>query len=275
MSVELLRALKSDDPSDVERLCRLSFEQARESLGHVIPMALSGSRSAAFRYVAIWKELTNDILHAIHDADPDLLLDVDGHLFVVDVKRWPAHSSTLLLEAEAFDAPFSNWIVATDDVGTGACAALVQKVREIVPGLHPIALGIHALPHWEQSEAQIRAFRRNISAAFNESDPPLERIRHVFNLNLTQLGDLFGVTRQAVTQWLESGVPEDRLAKVATVAAIADLFDYRLRSDRIPGVVRREAPAYGGLTALDMIRQDKHDDLLSIARQSFEWSVPA
>ena len=275
MSVELLRALKSDDPSDVERLCRLSFGQARESLGHVIPMALSGSRSAAFSYVAIWKELTNSILHAIHDADPDLVLDVGGHLFIVDVKRCPAHSSRLLLEAEALDAPFSNWIVATDDVGTGACAALVQKVREIAPGLHPIALEIHALPHWEQSEAQMRAFRRNVSSAFNESDPPLERIRHVFDLNLTQLGDLFGVTRQAVTQWLELGVPEDRLAKVATVSAIADLFDYRLRSERIPGIVRREAPAYEGLTAIEMIKQDRHDALLEIARDSFAWSVPA
>lgn len=46
---------------------------------------------------------------------------------------------------------------------------------------------------------------------------------------------------QAVTQWLESRVPDDRLEKVATVTSIADLFDCRRRSDRIPGVVRREA----------------------------------
>lgn len=96
---------------------------------------------------------------------------------------------------------------------------------------------MYAIPHWDLSEAQVRAFRRHVDAALSETDPPLERIRQVFDVNLTQLGTLFGVSRQAVTQWLESGTPDDRLEKVATVASIADLLDYRLRSDRIPGVV--------------------------------------
>jgi transcriptional regulator with XRE-family HTH domain len=114
-----------------------------------------------------------------------------------------------------------------------------------------------------------------VSSALNELDPPLERIKEIFDLNLTQLGELFGVSRQAVSQWLESGVPEDRHEKVATVASIADLLEYRLRTDRIPGVVRREAPAYGGLTALEMIKQHRHVELLTSVRSSFEWSVPA
>ncbi|MGA7272169.1 MAG: hypothetical protein WB239_13945, partial [Acidimicrobiia bacterium] len=101
---------------------------------------------------------------------------------------------------------------------------MIQKVRELTPGLHPVALSTYAMPHWEHSEAEIRAFRRHVSAALSESDPPLERIRQVFALNLTQLGAIFGVSRQAVTQWLESGVPDDRLEKVATVASIADLL---------------------------------------------------
>jgi len=275
MSIDLIRALKSDDPKDVEHFCRIWFEQAGESFGQVIPRALSGSRAAAFSYVGTWKELKDSILHSLHEAEPDLVLEVGGGWLVADAKHWPSRGSGMLLDAEALEAPFSTWILVTDSVGIGACAALVQKVREITPGFHPVVLNVNALPHWELSEVEIRAFRRNVSAAFNESDPPLERIRNVFELSLTQLGDLFGVTRQAVTQWFEAGVPEDRLAKVATVAAIADLFDYRLRSERIPGVVRREAPAYGGITALDMIRQGKQDDLLRIARQSFEWSVPA
>jgi DNA-binding XRE family transcriptional regulator len=103
----------------------------------------------------------------------------------------------------------------------------------------------------------------------------LERIRHVFDLSLTQLGELFGVSRQAVTQWLETGVPEDRLEKVATVASIADLFEYRLRTERVPGIVRREAAAYDGLTALEMIKQNRQDELHASVRSSFEWAVPA
>lgn len=275
MSVDLLEALKSDDPDDVQRLCHLSFEKQRESFNRVIPMALSGNRAAAFTYVALWRELKLSILSALHDVQPDLVINVQGHLYIADVKRWPAFGSALVLEAEALEAPFSSWITATDDVGTGACAAMIQKVRELVPGFHPVALSVNALPHWEQTESQIRAFRRHVSSALGETDPALERIRNVFDLSLTELGDLFGVSRQAVTQWLEYGIPEDRLAKVTTVAAIADLFDYRLRSERIPGIVRREAPAYEGSTALEMIKQDRHEALLEIARDSFAWSVPA
>ena len=275
MTIELRRALESEDPHDVERLCRLSFKQESESFSQIIPLALSGNRAAAYAYVAIWRELKNSVLSALHEVKPDLVLMVEGHLYVADVKGWPALGSALVLEAEAMEAPFSKWITATDDVGTGVCAAMIQKVRELVPGLQPVALSVSDLPHWEQSETQMRAFRRHVNSALGETDPSLERIRNVFDLSLTQLGELFGVSRQAVSQWLESGIPEDRLAKVATVAAIADLLDYRLRSERIPGIVRRQAPAYGGSTALELIKQDRHDELLEIARRSFEWSIPA
>jgi DNA-binding XRE family transcriptional regulator len=275
MSTDLVRALKSDDPDEVERICQVEFKDARESFSRVLPLALSGSRSAAFVYVGLWRQMKESVLRTLHETEPDLVFLVGEHLYVADIKRWPSHASSVLLDAEALEAPFSSWITKTNDVGLGACAALIQKMREITPGLHPIALAVNALPHWEQSDSQIRAFRRHVSAALNESDPALERIRHVFDLSLTQLGGLFGVSRQAVTQWLETGVPEDRLEKVATVASIADLFEYRLRTERIPGVVRREAAAYDGLTALEMIKENRQDELLASVRSSFEWAVPA
>lgn len=275
MSTDLLQALKSDDPRDLERACRLSFERERESLSRVIPMALSGNRAAAYTYVAVWRKLKDSLLSTLHEVQPDLVLNMQGQLYIADVKRWPAAGSHLVLEAEALEAPFSSWITATDDVGTGACVVMIQKVRELVQDLHPIAVADTAMPHWEQTETQLRAFRRHVSSALSESDPPLERIRNVFDLSLTELGDLFGVSRQAVTQWIEYGIPEERLSKVTTVAAIADLFGYRLRAERIPGIVRREAAAYGGSTALGMIKEDRHDSLLGIARESFRWSVPA
>jgi hypothetical protein len=275
MTVDLLQAFKTDDLREVERVCHLSFRSQSESLGRIIPMALSGNRAAAFTYVALWKELTDSVLSTLHDLQPDLVVDVQGRLLIADVKNLPSAGSALLLEAEALEAPFSSWIIASDDVGTGACVALVQRVRELLPGFEPIPPAVHALPHWEQTASQIRAFRRFVSSALNESEPVLERIKNVFDLSLTELGDLFGVSRQAVTQWLEYGVPEDRRSKVTTVVAIADLFDYRLRSERIPGIVRKEAAAYGGLTALEMIKRGNHEELLEIARNSFAWSVPA
>ena len=49
------------------------------------------------------------------------------------------------------------------------------------------------------------------------------------------LAQLFGVRRQAVSAWLATGVPAARRAKVATVAAIADILAYRLKHERHPG----------------------------------------
>lgn len=275
MKADLLRALRSDDPEEVERVCELAFPQARESFSRLIPQALAGNRGAALAYVTVWRQAMGSVLRSLQEVEPDLVILIRDHLYIADVKMWPSHASSVLLDAEALEAPFSSWITKTNDAGLGACAALIQKVRELTPGLSPIVLAVNALPHWEQSDAQIRAFRRHVNSALNDSDPPLERIRQVFDLSLTQLGELFGVTRQAVTQWLKSGVPEDRLEKVATVASIADLFEYRLRTDRIPGVMRREAAAYDGLTGLEMIKHDRHHELLASARSSFEWAQPA
>src|SRR5215210_5881101 len=84
----------------------------------------------------------------------------------------------------------------------------------------------------------------------------LDPIAETFELTETELGRLFGVSRQAVAQWRERGVPSNRMAKVATVAAIADLLRHRLKAERIPGIARRPADAYGGLSMLEMIGRD-------------------
>lgn len=275
MTADLLRALRSENPAEVQRICELAFKRERESLIHIVPLALSGNRQAATDYVALWRQMTDSILRSLHAVQPDLVIQVGRHFVVADVKRWPSHGSAVVLDGEALEAPFSNWVVTTEDVGLGTCAALIQKVREVTPGLRPIALTVSELPHWDQSDSQIRAFRRHVNSALSGSDPDLERIKEVFNLSLTQLGEVLGVSRQAVSQWLENGVPEERLEKVATVASVADLLRHRLRPDRIPGVVRREAKAYDGLSALGMIQQDRHQQLLESVRASFDWAVPA
>ena len=91
----------------------------------------------------------------------------------------------------------------------------------------------------------------------------LDPIAETLELSETELGRLFGVSRQAVGQWRERGVPSNRMAKVTTVAAICDLLGHRLKPERIPGVARRPAKAYGGLSMLEMIERDRQDELLS------------
>jgi hypothetical protein len=100
----------------------------------------------------------------------------------------------------------------------------------------------------------------------------LDPIAETFELSETDLGRLFGVSRQAVGQWRERGVPSSRMAKVTTVAAIGDLLRHRLKPERIPGVARRPADAYGGLSMLEMIKRDRQDELQAEIRRSFDWA---
>jgi len=104
----------------------------------------------------------------------------------------------------------------------------------------------------------------------------LDRIKTTFDTSNVELAGLFGVTRQAVSAWLVGErVPAERAEKVAAVAALADLLSHHLKAERIPGVVRRGADAYGGLTMLDLIRDDRHEELLRVTRASFDWSSAA
>src|SRR3954449_6186743 len=103
----------------------------------------------------------------------------------------------------------------------------------------------------------------------------LDPIAETLELSETELGRLFGVSRQAVGQWRERGVPSNRMAKVATVAAICDLLQHRLKPERIPGIARRPAGVYGGLSMLEMIERDRQDQLQSKVRQSFDWGASA
>jgi hypothetical protein len=97
----------------------------------------------------------------------------------------------------------------------------------------------------------------------------------LFGLDRTEVALLFGVTRQAVEQWEQRGVPAERQAKVLTIQAIGELLARKLRPGTLPGVARRRAEAYRGGTMLDMIAQDQHEALLEDVRASFDWAATA
>jgi hypothetical protein len=103
----------------------------------------------------------------------------------------------------------------------------------------------------------------------------LDPIAETFGLSETELAGLFGVRRQAIGQWRERGIPSARQAKAATIAATAELLTRQLKAERIPGIVRKPAAAYGGLSAIEMIASDHHEELQEIIRRSFDWAIPA
>jgi hypothetical protein len=56
------------------------------------------------------------------------------------------------------------------------------------------------------------------------------------------------------------------------VAAICDLLRHQLKPERIPGIARRPADAYGGLSMLEMMERGREDELLTLIRRSFDWA---
>jgi hypothetical protein len=103
----------------------------------------------------------------------------------------------------------------------------------------------------------------------------LDPIAETFALSETELGGLFGVSRQAIGQWRARGLPPARQEKAARVAAICDLLSHQLKRERIPGVARRPARAYGGLTMLEMIEADRQEELHGLITRSFDWTTAA
>lgn len=100
----------------------------------------------------------------------------------------------------------------------------------------------------------------------------LRRILQVWGLSQSEAARRFGVSRQAVGKWLASGVPTNRVQAVADYSAATDVLVHYLKSDRIPGVVRRPAPALGDASLLDLFGSGRHHDLLDACRSMFDFA---
>jgi predicted transcriptional regulator len=100
----------------------------------------------------------------------------------------------------------------------------------------------------------------------------LRRILQVWGLSQSEAARRFGVSRQAVGKWLASGVPTNRVQAVADYSAATDVLVHHLKSDRIPGVVRRLAPALGDKSLLDLLGSGRHRDLLDACRSMFDFA---
>lgn len=100
----------------------------------------------------------------------------------------------------------------------------------------------------------------------------IDRVRRLWGLSRAELGEMFGVTRQAVSKWLATGVPPDRSAQVADVEAITDLLVHHLKHDRIPAVVRRSAPRLGDQTLLDLVTAGRSSEALQLTREMFTFA---
>ena len=116
-----------------------------------------------------------------------------------------------------------------------------------------------------------------VSALTDELDRQLqtrriERIMRLWGLSRTELGAMFGISRQAVSKWLTHGVPPERAVVVADVDALTDLLDRYLRRDRIAAVVRRRAPRLGDRSLIELITTGRSSEALELTREMFAFS---
>ena len=99
----------------------------------------------------------------------------------------------------------------------------------------------------------------------------LHRILAVWGLNQSEAADLFGVARQAVSKWLDRGIPAERAETIAKLAAATDLLVRHVKRDRIPAVVRRPSAALGGKSLVDLVAASRAHDVLEACRSMFEF----
>ena len=182
-----------------------------------------------------------------------------------------------VVEHASAAAPFTPW-AARFELADAVGLDLTDRVRRLL-GTAPLLM-----PEIESGFAQVaideiavRRFFRRVRHYLNHPDDeePLGRLMDAFALSKTELAGLFGVSRQAIDGWLQSGVPSERQEKLITLLDIADLLDRKLKAGRLSGVARRAADAYGGQTMLELIAADRHRELLDSVRASFDWSQAA
>jgi len=232
-----------------------------------LPRALGGSRFAVRSYVQTWREVRRVTVEAIRHARFEPFgLPWGTEVEIVDEA----------LDLAAILAPVSPWVAAYG-LGLGTAGALLAQVRSYLVGVTalepPDSRGVEATLH--MSRDQVMRFAHLVLEELAGDKTPLGRVSEIFDLNLTNLGRLFGVTRQAILQWTDVGVPSARQGKLGTVLATAELLERKLRPGRVALAARRPADTYGGRTMLEMIEVDLHEELYRSVRDSFDWSATA
>jgi DNA-binding XRE family transcriptional regulator len=252
------------DPGRIADVAAQIGDSALEEIESSFQGAIGGDPRQVRAYVAAYRELIARILDVVGESHPSLGTTASG----------PSWMKTAL-ERGAIGAPFTVWARMLGP-SRGVAVAIVAGLREMLPGAEPLQAPVEGLlPEWTLDEAAVARFYRAVLEELERSKGPLERIRVVLGISRTELARLFGVRRQALDQWSLRGVPGDRQEKLATLGEISDLLAAKLKADRIPGVVRRAAAAYGGRSALAAIADGDEERVLAELRDAFDWAAAA
>lgn len=261
------------EPSAAARALERRAGSILRRLDRTVPEALRGRASAVRAYVAAWRDLERTILGTVRDARPGAVVQSEGRLHIADAKGRPSEYLTGLVDDGALQAPFSQW-VHRFGLGAGVGLHLLSEIRRAIRA-RPLATGrVAEMPQPYGDDRDRRRFQQLVLDELHK-DAPLEEIASAFGLSETELGRLFGVTRQAVAQWAEEGIPPSRLAKVHAVRRIAEILRRNLKPERVPAVARTPARAYGDRSLLAAIAAGAENEALDEVRRAFDWAVTA
>jgi hypothetical protein len=98
-------------------------------------------------------------------------------------------------------------------------------------------------------------------------------ISQVFELGAEEMRQLFAGQHTFGPPVVD--VPPAVASKIDTVAGVVTVLQYRLKPERISPVVRLPADAYRGVSMLQMIEADRHEELARSLAESFNWSSTA
>jgi len=215
-----------------------------QELQQALPAALAGDEDAARRYARAWHQL---VLQLVGSAS-----------------RAPA-SAVEVLDRLSLTAPFDP---------LGPIHALMSVALTIIGDMDQRP-AVGSSPVILPASIDFDGFTRAVLDELAGAGSAIRSLLSAWQLSIAEAARLFGVTRQAMQQWLAGDVPPARLPKVLAVVRIADLLSRNIRPERIGGIVRSPVPGYAGATMLQLIAQDRHQELLDSVARSFDWAATA
>jgi len=215
-----------------------------QELQQALPAALAGDEDAARRYARAWHQL---VLQLVGSAS-----------------RAPA-SAVEVLDRLSLTAPFDP---------LGPIHALMSVASTIIGDMDQRP-AVRSSPVILPASIDFDGFTRAVLDELAGAGSAIRSLLSAWQLSIAEAARLFGVTRQAMQQWLAGDVPPARLPKVLAVVRIADLLSRNVRPERIGGIVRSPVPGYAGATMLQLIAQDRHQELLDSVARSFDWAATA
>ena len=101
---------------------------------------------------------------------------------------------------------------------------------------------------------------------------PLDRITRLWDVSASQIGKMFGVSRQAATTWLHEGPPAARADQIALLDQSTNLLAQWIKRERIPAVVRRPIDQLGGRSRLEVALAGEFELLRDELNDTFDVS---